>query len=274
MRAECDGWVDGAGRGKKPIMSNDQTSDGNYIKFKDALIRVIQPVALARIELNRGETREWLRDLIFNEPEPRQLRPLEHLYEKFITDLWNEFHEIVKSYDNLKDIEIYIRRFPYRRLQIKPSRYLRYHIENYLHEIYILSERFNKFLTVLQRKYRKSLLDKEVRDICKNLEQLRKIFLDDLVKVRAGHVHKNRYTDNGIERLEFIEMMTQRDPKTDTRFSELSKSIYREIRTEWVKIINGTNLIVLQFLDSSCKFLLLLFDSEGNFMYPDNLINK
>lgn len=64
--------------------------------------------------------------------------------------------EMWESHEALRDIETYLSRNPYSRLGVDKHRYLRYHVTNYLNEVYILQERLQAFTTGLLRKYRKN----------------------------------------------------------------------------------------------------------------------
>ncbi len=65
-----------------------------------------------------------------------------------------EFGEIMESVDNLHNIAVYIRRFPYARLGVEKGAFLRYHVENYLNELYILQKRMEAYLTAISRMYK------------------------------------------------------------------------------------------------------------------------
>ena len=58
-------------------------------------------------------------------------------------------------------------RFPYSNTRVSKTRYLVYHMENYLNEVYILEQRLKSYFTIVGRLYRK---DRRHQDIRKSIE--------------------------------------------------------------------------------------------------------
>jgi len=56
---------------------------------------------------------------------------------------WLAHHssEIARSLDTMRDVEFYIGKFPYRKTKIAKHRHLQFHVEAFLHELYIMQER-------------------------------------------------------------------------------------------------------------------------------------
>jgi len=61
----------------------------------------------------------------------------------FFGKIFHGYIEIINSVHTLKDIHIYISSFPYKNKSITKPRYIRYHIENYFNEVYLLKLIFN-----------------------------------------------------------------------------------------------------------------------------------
>ncbi len=90
---------------------------------------------------NALELQEIIKNNLFGLNGPKQTNRAQTPSEIFFYKLYNGFSEIYDSYGCLLDIETYTGRFPYGRTRISKIRYLAYHMENHLHEIYILKER-------------------------------------------------------------------------------------------------------------------------------------
>ena len=107
-------------------------------QFQTKLTKVVKPFILSGFETDREDVREVIRDTLYGSNETQRfLSPFTRRDEVFARRLFLEFDEIVSSYQCLRDIEIYIRRFPYRDTGLSDLRYLKYHIENHLNEVYI-----------------------------------------------------------------------------------------------------------------------------------------
>ncbi len=74
--------------------------------------------------------------------------------EIVISKLFYGFLEIHRSYERLKDHEIYINSFPYSKTSLSRVSHLNYCVENYLSEFYILKERIKAYLTTVGRIYK------------------------------------------------------------------------------------------------------------------------
>ena len=76
--------------------------------------------------------------------------------------LYTPLSEIMKSFHSLENIKIYIGSFPYKNNKIKKDDYLRYHLENYLNELYILKNRLIAYIDTLIKAYNKSQIKDNV----------------------------------------------------------------------------------------------------------------
>jgi hypothetical protein len=117
-----------------------------------------------------------------------------------------------------------------------------YHVEKHLEEIYILQQRVDRFLTLLERRLKKRRLTGEAQKVSGIRLAFNKT-LERVVEPRHGHVHKERFRDLDIGQLEMldsvrkiggtIDLKTQREPLAratlqkwrgllETRHAELS----------------------------------------------------
>lgn len=162
----------------------------------------------------------------------------------FMFKVLKYYSEIMVSLDNMRMISILINQFPnhpsYKIHNITRTRYLRYHLENYLNESYLFKERVESFFDLLQKICQKYGLNKEQ----KKLNDLR-IFslegLNNLVITRKHHVHVRRYSDKGTDQLESLDLILKQKDET-LKFYEFIKEIeYKKIRLKWKKVVKKNN---------------------------------
>jgi hypothetical protein len=195
-------------------------------------------------------------------PKSRELSPR----ESFIEQLFFGFVEILESVESLRNVPIYIRRFPYRRAGVEKTAYLRYHIENYLNELYILKERMNALLTVISRRYRKDPRRDQIRDASKRIREHFDQALVNVVFTRGAHVHERRFGDYDLSKLILFKIMSSESDAYAMKYEE----VYRQVRDTKRLWIEATNKSVEQLLDSYFGTLkTLLFDNKGNLEVPN-----
>ena len=239
----------------------------NYKDFHANVIKVVQPFILSSIEKDREGFREVIISTIENSKASRSFPQFTRRDEVFARRFFLEFDEIVTSLLCMKDIEIYVKRFPYRDAGISGLRYLKYHIESYLNEIYLFQERVEAFLDFIQKRYRKSLIASRVNITAKNIRVLVKSSLQNVILIRGDHVHSRRYTDDDLDRLIFLEEMKKSEPES---FASLYEFEYKQVRKKWVKTIQTNNLAIEQLLNTICKELnSVLFDDDGQIIYAE-----
>jgi len=238
-----------------------------YRQFQNKLIEVVQPFILSFMESEREEFIEIIRSTLFDLDIPRHFEsPPTQRDEVFASRLFLDFNEIISSYLSLKDIEVYIKRFPYRDTGIPALRYLKYHIESHLNEIYILKKRLEAYLTFVERRYRKSSISQKVSVTTQKLKKVIQILLAEIINIRGAHVHSKRFSDADLDRLTFLELLM--DSNEDIFASY--KHGYNQARKKWAKQIQGSNSAVEKLLDIYCKELSsTLFDEQGQLIFPD-----
>ena len=253
---------------------NDDEEFKGYKRLQAALMAAAMPYILSSLESSRAEIREVIKNTLWDLDGSRQLEPFTRRDEVLISAMALELFEINESYLSMLDIGVYIRRFPYRDLGISPVRYLKYHIESYLNEVYIFSERVKAYLYAIRRRFGKTTFSQQVDESAKRIEQSLESSLLTIIKVRGSHVHQNRFADRGLDRLAFLENLQKQTDKIldDDRtkaFSCLFDSSYKENRAKWVKQISENNVAVAHLLDFISDLLYAgLFDSSGNLKLP------
>jgi hypothetical protein len=106
------------------------------------------PVNLSQLtpeQLKEAGEANW--NTIFDLEGPRSIKRKPLACEAWYSQrLFKPFSSIFKSHETLQNIEVYIRRFPFRGTRVSPVTYLRHNIEVYLQEVYVLRQRVIDFL--------------------------------------------------------------------------------------------------------------------------------
>lgn len=174
--------------------------------------------------------------------------------------------EIAESFSTLNRIPVYLRHFP-SSLPRRSSRlaWVRYHVENYFHELYVFQNRSEAFFKQLLRAYRKQAYALSLEERCNKLEKALKDGLAGAVTARGRHVHDRRFDDNSLRMLELIELLVEgggRPRRDRTLFFEDAQMEKRF----WMK---HNNAEIKKWLDEYGLVLGgLLFMPDGRFRFP------
>jgi hypothetical protein len=186
--------------------------------------------------------------------------------------IFGGFMEICDTLEIMKDVEVYIRQFPFSRSGIPRSRYLKFLIHAYLNEVYVLRERLLSYSKVLEKTYRKDSRGPQIAAAAEKARLTVKKTLSNIVFVRGAHVHDTRFTDEQISHFSGTELIvTHAEPcelgPSDRRYAEWE---YKELRGNWVKRIKEINEVVLKLLDAYAALLYdIAFDTAGRFINPN-----
>jgi hypothetical protein len=184
----------------------------------------------------------------------------------FFLNIYRNSSEIQISLNCLRDIEIYIKSFPYEG-KVPKSRYLYYHLENHLHEIYILYKRLSAFLVVVQKAYSKDRRKHDIDMIVKDLKERIQGF-SNFIKIRGEHVHVGRVKYEDVEQLWALEIAIEENPNNKD-IERIYVSLISQAKREWVKIIQGINQRISTIVDYYFDGLILvLFDEQERILYP------
>lgn len=156
----------------------------------------------------------------------RKFTPLEN----FLMDITFNYFEIPETNNRLVMIATLIKQYPsqlsWKKSGITKIRYLRYHYENFLNEVYLFQERVLLLLKVIEKKCRKNQLLKEAEKVKKISDAFTKS-LENICKIRGRHVHLRRYKNDKIEQIEELELFAE------NKYLDLLQRIeYRKLRSE------------------------------------------
>jgi hypothetical protein len=181
--------------------------------------------------------------------------------------------EIQMTIDTMRDIEIYMKQFPYPEAKVAKHRHLQFHVEAFLNEFYILQERLLRFLKFIERQHKRDPRLDSIEAACKALNEWVIESMRKGIEMRGNHVHKWRLSNNDIDRLVGISLYTKMPNKKIQRtFKTYYESEYRKIRKRWRKwVSDGTcqaQKLVDAYFDEVFK---LIFDGDGRLLYPSRL---
>ena len=244
-----------------------------FDKFQSYLVREARAIIKPIVEQHMDELGQTLWNELLDLEGKRVVDRNLSQRELFFREVFYRFIEIDTSYIALKDIEVYIGRFPYSKDNISKVRHLHYNISNYMNEIYILKERLSAYLTKIGRLYRK---DRRHQKILKSTRPIFKMVtntLSGITKIRGIHVHQLRYKDKDLERLNTLELLVRNDGGDFIeQLPDYYELEYKKIRRKWKKIVKQNNKTLRELLNIYFGGLLkILFGKNGNLIYPKAL---
>jgi hypothetical protein len=185
--------------------------------------------------------------------------------EVFVQRLMDQFAEIHDSYDRLRDVELYVGRFPFPRTRVDKVRFLRFTVEAWLHELYMLRERLYAFAKAVQRAYRRDSRAKQAVNAAAAMRTVAQHALDAVVHARDAHVHESRFVDADIRQLTLLSVMARREPEHTWLF-EVRYAEIRKQKREWVTRNNDSIEHMLN--DYFAVVLVFVFDPAGKLLPP------
>jgi hypothetical protein len=239
-------------------------------RFQKALLEAAQQHFTPLMEEHREELSETIENHLFELEGPRQLNRQLGVRDQYFGKLFRGFLEISKSIETLEDISYYIRRFPFTGTRITPERYLQFHVESHFAEVYVLRERLSRYVTLFERQFRRDPNLANVEARCNALKEGIATALQGVVALRGQHIHEFRFTDDGIDRLGSIALLSK---GSNDEFSTLMKHYYREQRREvkrtWASRTKTNLEAIKQLLDVFFDALYpIAFDQQGAIRYP------
>jgi hypothetical protein len=228
--------------------------------FQQNLLDVHIPLFLQR--MHDGEIKFDLR----TGQNPMTSAPFRRRDDIFLDRLMDSFVEIHDSYERLRDVELYAGRFPFSRTRVDKVRFLRFAVEAWLHELYMLRERLYAFTTTLQRAYRKDARAQRVAFAAESMRQMARHALDGVTRARDSHVHESRFTDIEIRQLSLLRILALREPQQAWLF----EAVYIETRRKKREWLQRNNDAVEQVLNEYFGIALpLVFTPSGKLSPPN-----
>lgn len=241
-----------------------------FDKFQSYLFREVRAIIEPIKEQHMEELGQTLWNELFDLEGKRVVDRDLSQRELFFREVFYRFIEIHASYIALKDIEVYIGRFPYSKDNISKVRNLHYSISNYMNEMYILKERLSAYLKKIGRLYRKDRRHQKILKSTRGIFKMVSNTLSGITRTRGIHVHQLRYTDKDLDRLNTLELLVQTDSiDFFEQFPDFYEFEYRNVRRKWKKVVKQNNETLRELFNTYFGALLkILFDKKGNLIYP------
>jgi hypothetical protein len=243
-----------------------------FVKFQSAIIEATRAYLRPLSEDDPEAFGEAMQNLILGPNGATRVKRNRTEKDQFIAKAFLGFIEIANSLKTLEYIAFYVGRFPFQRTRITPERYLRFHVESWLSEVYILQLRLTSYLKVVERQHKKDPLLPAIRGSFQDLEELLTKTLKGVVEVRGQHVHRVRFGDDDIDRLGYMEVMTY---GSDDGFSRcmrlLLDSVHRKVKKAWKDRVVSNNKAIRELLDMFFDALFpVVYDEKTNALkYPN-----
>lgn len=230
--------------------------------------RMIEPI----LENNKKELGKSLMDSILGANISPSVNPKISPKEYFIANkLFRPLSEIINTIEAIENIAIYARSFPYKRQGISQAIYLKYHIENYLNELYLLKNRLISYVKLIDKSYKRSKRYEQVAKSILPLHSLVTDILERYIKVRGAHVHQYRYSDEDFNRLSTLELLSRGEEDFSKIMQNLYNDAYRETRKIWVEKIKTDIVGIHNLLEYYFKGLLTAISKDGELIFPENI---
>ncbi len=235
----------------------------------------LSKLSVKKIKLFRKKTKKrelekiFVNQLLGSEPTQLTGAKLDREDNLIVNKLFRPFYEIANSYESIQNIPIYIGVFPFQEKQVSKVSYIRYNIENYLQELYILRLRLLVYLTTIERAYKKSRISEKVSKKATNLKNLVEKMFENYIKVRGSHVHVARYADSDVDRLSLFEVLTKSSDDEFVKNIKLGRElVFREVRKKWKRKIKNDSKEIHKFLEVYFDTIHEVITENNKLVYP------
>lgn len=155
---------------------------------------------------------------------------------------------------------------------------MKYHIENYFHEVFILRDRLLKYVTTVEGLYKKEPNHANILERKNNLTALIQESFQGIAGTRNLHVHERRFKDEDLDKLSTLEMLVENGGEElgeELSFYEnLLETDYKKIRKKFKKTFADNNTEIKKVLDLYLETLYkIVTTEEGKLNYPKRIEN-
>lgn len=241
-------------------------------RFAKAIVKAMSLTASQLLEAHRSEYREILKSKLLGTPEPTTLGKEFSPRESHVRKISFGWAEIDTSFLALKDIPRHLSHPSHRPASVSSVRFLQYHFENWLQEVYVLQQRLNRFLTTIERAYRKDdIYKKHLASIHILAQAVNKSF-EGIVNIRGGHVRSERFQDSDLKRLRTLELLAKFGKSP---FPGIFRGALRRILKQKRDTIRINNRAIQKALDVYFDALdPILFDRSRKLRFPPGVLQR
>lgn len=187
--------------------------------------------------------------------------------DAFLQRIMIPFNEIFMSFDTLRIAPELIRRISGRG-RVSPSLLVRYHMDAYLNEAYILHLRLDNFAVRIAREYRKDRIGERLKkDLERILPTLKSVFAG-IVNVRGRHVHQERYDDPQLRSMWLLEHLSGGSGLHKDEFA----TVFKNVKRDKVDFLFSTSDQIGEVMDRYCRYYVqVLFGKKRKLKIPRNI---
>jgi hypothetical protein len=237
-------------------------------RFDRAMADAIDELVERKLKEDSASSESMMASYLQGTPPKPSLRKPVPPSEAHIFRMTSNWLEILQSVETLETITKYMRRESTRPRGVSHLQHLRLFFESYLNEFYILQNRLDKFLTVVERAYRKNLSQQQTAVIAELKTQLATL-LKGGVDARGAHVHAERYDDHDLQRVFVLESISRHN---DLFQPDLRRAI-REVRAAKTATLRSNTKTLRSLAKLYFDVLTpILLDEKGKLRIPTRLM--
>ncbi|MFH1370308.1 MAG: hypothetical protein ABII09_03355 [Planctomycetota bacterium] len=147
---------------------------------------------------------------------------------------------------------------------------MRYNLENYLNELYLLKERLIGYINRAIKSYANSKDFKKKKDAASVLKKSIENAFRNYASTRGSHIHQHRYDDFDLNRLNLFEQL-MKGPATDdltVLIKKLHKKAVSEVKKKWIAKITEDISAIKNLLDMFFSVMYSIISSNDRIDYP------
>lgn len=235
--------------------------------FSKAMGQIASETIKIIVKENKDEMSTAITNLFYNLDGPTVIDRKKSVEEIHFGKIFYGFIEINNCFDNMNDILLYIRRYPYGN-NASRVRYLRYNVENFFNEVYILKERLISYATKIERAFKSTEYEKVVHEVIQPLYKVISDTLKPIIDIRGHHVHVARYSDRGFDKLSSLELVIKTGDLP--QFVDHFMREYKTERKRWIATLAKVTETVKYLLDVYFERLyIIVFNENEEMRYPN-----
>lgn len=214
---------------------------------------------------------------VLNKKGPREIKINHSQKTLFIANkLFRPMLEIISTMEVIENIPIYMSSFPYAKSKISKLSYIKYHLENFMNEVYILEKRLFAYFKLIEKEYREETNAIHIKKVLKLTSKHVEDSLKNVRSLRGGHVHKFRYSDNDLDHLSALQLLSTHKDKREEDLPfycrpDYFDAQYKIIRKEKVKNIKDGIEKLWDILETCFEAMLSIISKDGEIIYPCRL---
>ena len=191
-------------------------------------------------------------------------KPFVNSQEQLLDTIFNGFIDISDTYEALVLSETLISVAPPRSKKIEHDKYIKYVVNTYLQDVYILKERLNSYATKIMRIHNKSGRENLTIEHIKPLFEIIKNKFQGIVDVRGGHVHAERYSDSELSDASFMALVSNNSSNFKFEYTDsLTKA-----KVIWYERMKTNNIETKNVLDLYFKSLIRVVKDGDSVFTP------